>query len=105
MTVRVEIDLNVRVRGNQTFAGYEDVDPATVTRTRASRADDPVAVGDKVLVTCTPDEIEGDAVVIGEKVLGADATVTDVDPAKRLIYLAVDWHSFRDVGTAQAARA
>ena len=100
--VRIEIDLNVRVRGGQTFAGYEDVDPSTVTRARASHADGPVGHGDKVLVCA--DDIIGDALVIGERViaferesgLACDACIADVDGARRLVYLKVDWQSFRD---------
>jgi hypothetical protein len=104
MTVRVEVDLNVRVPGGQTFAGFEDVNPATITRARASDADGPVSAGDKVLVVEPSDAIIGDALVVGERViayegesgLAGDAVVTEIDPARRLIYLAVDWHSFRD---------
>lgn len=69
---RVTIDLNVRVRGNQTFSGLED-------------ADGPVAVGDKVLA------VEAETGII------ADAEITDVDEEHGLVYLAVDWASFRDV--------
>lgn len=110
MTTRVQVDLNVRVRGNQTFAGFEDIDPATITRARASRADGPVAVGDKVHVA--EDDIIGDAVCVGERViafesesgLAADAVVTDVDRTRRLMYLAVDWQSFRDDDQSEKMR-
>jgi hypothetical protein len=71
VTVRVTVDLNVRVRGNQAYSTVED-------------ADGPVAVGDKVLA------------VEQETGVWADATVTEVDGARGLVYLAVDWGSFRD---------
>lgn len=61
------IDPNVRVAGNQTFSGIEDV------------------VGDM------PDE--GDQVIVREPESGATgrAIVMRVDFSDRLIYLAVDW--------------
>jgi hypothetical protein len=71
MTVRIAVDLNVRVRGDQTYAGLED-------------ADGPVAVGDPVLAVEPFDRI------------AADAKVTGIDEEKQLVYLKVDWHSFRD---------
>lgn len=104
MTVRIEVDLNVRVRSDQTYAGFEDVDPGSVTYARASDADGPVSVGDAVHVVEPFEKTVADAIVVGQKViafegesgLAGDAVVTEVDPEKRLIYLAVDWHSFRD---------
>jgi hypothetical protein len=71
MTVRIAVDLNVRVRGNQTYTSLDD-------------ADGPVAPGDKVLA------------VEPETGIMADATVADVFEEHRLVYLDVDWHSFRD---------
>jgi hypothetical protein len=70
LPVRVTVDPNVRVRGNQTFSGLED-------------ADGPLAAGDKVLA------------VWEETGRVTDAEVTDVDEDKRLVYLAVDWRGFR----------
>jgi hypothetical protein len=81
VTVRIAIDLNVRVK--QDFPGVE---PGTVTRARASKADGPVTAGDKVTVWA--DDIIGDAEVVGERMIG--------DPPYRVVYLAVDWKSFRD---------
>lgn len=109
--VRVEVDLNVRVRGNQTYAGFEDVQPGSVTYARASRADGPVSVGDAVHVVEPFEGIVADAIVVGQKVIAFEsesgiagaAVVTEVDPEKRIIYLAVDWHSFRDDRAASAA--
>jgi hypothetical protein len=66
MTARIAIDPNVRVRGNQTYAGLEDVEGA-------------VTVGSKV------------EVYERESGLTGPAEVTDVDTERRLIYLAVDW--------------
>lgn len=83
MTVRMAIDLNVRVRGDQTYSGFEDV------RIPGASADDPVD-----LAGIRP----GTAVLAFEPGTGivADATVTAVDEEARLVYLAVDWGSFRD---------
>jgi hypothetical protein len=66
------IDLNVRVRGNQTYAGFEDV-----------RGPVPAA-GEQVLAI----EVESGVVM--------DAAATDIDQEKRLVYLAPDWQSWRD---------
>ena len=71
MTVRVEIDLNVRVRGNQTFTGFEN-------------ASGMVAEGDQV------------EVYESESGLAGPATVSEVDGDKRLIFLTVDWRSLRE---------
>lgn len=71
MTVRIAVDLNVRVRGNQTYSALDD-------------ADGPVAVGDKVLAV----EVESGT--------AADAVVTDVSYEFGFAYLEVDWGSFRD---------
>lgn len=71
MTTRVEIDLNVRVRGNETYAGLEHVHG-------------PIEVGQDVLAWESEDDIVG------------HATVTDIDMRRRLVYLAVDWRSLRE---------
>jgi hypothetical protein len=63
---RVEIDLNVRVRGNLTYAGFED-------------ADGPVAVGQPV------------EVFESESGLAGRGTVSEIDWDARLIYLRVAW--------------
>ena len=70
MTIEVHIDPNVRVTGNQTRVGYEDVKGGPI----------PV-VGQRVLVR----EPESDIIGLGE--------VTRLMPEQRLIYLAVDWKS------------
>lgn len=61
----VEIDLNVRVRGNQTFVGLLDIPGACV----------------------------GDAVTVRESESGLSGPgwVTDIDWGKGLVYLRVDW--------------
>lgn len=83
MTVRIAIDLNVRIRGNQTYAGFEDV------RIPGASADDPLETGD--IKPGTP-------VLAFEEETGiiADAVVAAVDEEARLVYLEVDWGSFRD---------
>lgn len=68
---RVEIDPNVRVRGNQTFTGMDNVYG-------------PIAVGQAVQV------FESEADIIG------DGWVTDIDTKKNLVYLRVVWSSLRD---------
>jgi len=87
---RIAIDLNVRVRGQQTYAGFEDV----------LDGDHPHP-GDFVEV------FERESGVFGK------AQVTDIDSDRELIYLAVDWahlaeptvpHFFR-YRTATAAAA
>jgi hypothetical protein len=74
---RVEIDLNVRVRGNWTFSGLED-------------ADGPVEVGDIVEVY----EVESGLVGPGR--------VEEVDEASHLIYLSVDWDALHEPELASA---
>jgi hypothetical protein len=66
MAARVTIDPNVRVRGNQTYAGLEDVHGT-------------IAVGSHVEV------YEAETGLIGP------AEVTDIDHQRQLVYLAVDW--------------
>lgn len=92
VTVRIAIDLNVRVRGGQTYVGFEDV------RIPGFSADDPVD-----LEHIRP----GTPVTAFEEETGviADATVTAVDEEARLVYLAVNWQSFRDDPEAGEDRA
>ena len=69
---RIEIDPNVRVRGNQTYSGFEDLVNGGLPR-----------IGDTVAVIETESSLSGEGVV------------TDVDMSARLIYLSVDWSSLR----------
>jgi hypothetical protein len=64
----VEIDLNVRVRGDQTYAGLEDVQGN-------------ISVGDMVWVH------ESESHVIGS------ARVEEIDQIRELVFLSVDWAS------------
>ncbi|MFJ3618004.1 hypothetical protein ACIPSH_07585 [Streptomyces iakyrus] len=66
MITRIEIDPNVRVRGNGTRAGFEDVSG-------------PLAVNMKVEVYEPESELVG------------PARVTEIDTEKQLVYLSVDW--------------
>lgn len=85
MTVRIVIDPNVRVRGNKTYSGFEDIQAAgQLTRTRSCRADGLIAVGDKVLALEEEDRIV------------ADAEVVDIDEERQVVYLAVNWGGWRD---------
>jgi hypothetical protein len=68
MTTLVQIDPNVRVHGNDTYAGMEEVVG-------------PVAVGAEVRVT------EPESGLVGW------ARVTHIDAARDLVYLALDWAS------------
>lgn len=70
-TTRVAIDPNIRVRGNGTYAGFEDVTG-------------PIAVGEEVEVY----EPEGGLVGTGR--------VTEIDGSRELVYLSVDWASLTD---------
>jgi hypothetical protein len=83
VTTRVQIDLNVRVRGNQTFAGFEDVEP------REAVSED--LIGAHVIAYEPESGVSG------------DGRVTEIDPASRLVYLDVDWRSLRDDGPANAS--
>jgi len=65
---KVAIDPNVRVRGNDTYTGFEDVTG-------------PIAVGEVV------DVYEPESGVAGE------GRVTEIDGNKELVYLSVDWSS------------
>lgn len=64
----VKIDPNVRVRGNGTYAGLEDVDG-------------PLAVGEEVQV------VEPESELVGT------GRVTEIDTARELVYLSLDWAS------------
>jgi hypothetical protein len=75
VTTRVAIDLNVRVHGNQTYAGLEDVTG-------------PLAIGSHVEV------YEPETGLVGP------AEVTEVDQERRLVYLAVDWGKLREPPSA-----
>lgn len=68
---RVEIDLNIRVRGNWTLADIGD-------------ADEPVVPGQAVEVF----EPESGVVGVGR--------IEEVDPERRLLFLSVDWASLRE---------
>ena len=75
MTARVAIDLNVRVRGNQTYAGFEDVEGG-------------LAPGDDVEV------YEPETGLVGP------GRVTDVGNKRQLVYLAVDWAALHEPSAA-----
>ena len=60
------IDLNVRVRGNQTYVGYEDCSGC-------------IGVGELIAVREAENGIHGWGVV------------TEVLPEKRIIFIALDW--------------
>lgn len=77
MTTRIAIDLNVRVRGNGTFSGFENVDGPL-----------PQA-GDHVTVYETETELTG------------NGRVTEVDATRRLIFLRVDWSSLHERSSAE----
>jgi hypothetical protein len=68
VTVRIAIDLNV-------YSG---------TRARVSDADGPIKAGDKVLAVEPFDGIVADAAVAG------------IDEEHQLVFLVVDWSTFRD---------
>jgi len=78
MRIRIAIDPNVRVRGNGTYAGFEDVQWA-LTGLQV----DGLQVGDAVEVF----ERESD--------LTGEGRVTEIDGAKSLVYLSVDWSTLR----------
>ncbi|WP_409330378.1 hypothetical protein [Trujillonella humicola] len=72
--MRIEIDLNVRVRGSGTYAGFEDVVDAAPTDLQP---------GDEVEV------FESEADLVGR------GHVTAIDVERQLVYLSVDWASLR----------
>ncbi len=71
--LRIAIDPNVRVRGNGTYAGFEDVQGALTG----------LQVGDAVEVF----ERESD--------LTGEGRVTEIDLARRLVYVSVEWSTLR----------
>lgn len=68
---RVSIDPNIRVRGNSTYAGFEDVTG-------------PIAVGEDVEV------YEPESGLVGT------GRVTEIDGSRELVYLSVNWASLTD---------
>ena len=70
--VKIEIDLNVRVKGNLTYAGFENVTGALP------------AVGTRVKVYESESELSG------------YATVASLDHKRKIIYLDVDWTLLHD---------
>lgn len=68
MNTRIALDLNVRVRGNQTYAGFEDVEGAFIPTV-------------------------GEAVEVYERESGISgkAEVTEVDEDRKLVFLLIDW--------------
>lgn len=80
MTARIAIDLNVRVRGNQTYASFADVEGDLV-------------LGERVEVH----EPESGLVGLGR--------VADVDPKRELVFLDVDWSSLHESTTVARASA
>lgn len=68
---RITIDPNVRIHGNDTYAGFEDITGG------------PVAVGEPVTV------VEIESHLIGE------GRVTHISEESKLVYLSVDWASLQ----------
>lgn len=68
---RIEIDPNVRVRGNGTYAGFEDV---------------------------TGDLVMGDGVEVFESESGLHGTarITEIDVQRQLVYLSLEWSQLTD---------
>lgn len=71
--IRVRIDPNVRVRGQLTYAGFEDVEGNTIPN-----------VGESVLA------------VEPESGIAAPAIVTERVDEPKLLYLGVAWREFRE---------
>lgn len=69
--ISVEIDLNVRVRGNWTFTGLED-------------ADGPIYPGQRVRVFEPESGLQG------------PGRVEEIDSERRLLFLSVDWSLLRE---------
>jgi hypothetical protein len=85
MSMEIVIDPNVRVEGNRTYAGFEDVLGGFVSDLHP---------GGHVTV------VEEESDVVG------DATVYSVDIGRQLIYLTVQWQTLRPRSPeSQAARA
>jgi len=74
VSTRVMIDLNVRVHGNATYVGFEDVDG-------------PIAVGDEVVVFEPESGLEG------------SGRIVEIDADNELVYLSVDWAGLRPAAT------
>lgn len=68
---RIAIDLNVRVRGNLTYSGFEDID------------------GDLPLPGMDVEVYEPESGMVGV------GRVADLDEEHRLVYLQVDWAGLR----------
>jgi hypothetical protein len=71
LITRIEIDLNVRARGNGTYAGFENVSG-------------PLMVGEEV------------EVYESESGLAGSGHVTEIDTERELVFLSVDWASLTD---------
>ncbi len=71
MTTRIAIDPNVRVTGNWTYAGFEDIEGG------------PVAPGDRVRVWEPESQLSG------------FATIVEVDCDRDLVYIEVNWSALR----------
>jgi hypothetical protein len=85
MSIEIVIDPNVRVEGNRTYAGFEDVLGGFVSDLHP---------GDHVTV------VEEESDVVG------DATIYSVDIGTQLIYLTVEWKTLRRRSPeSQSARA
>ena len=74
MSIEIIIDPNVRVAGNRTYGGFEDVLGGFV---------EDLAPGDPITV------LEEESDVIG------DGVVYEINHDKQLVYLSVDWSSLR----------
>jgi len=76
MSVELAIDPNVRVAGNETYAGFEDILDGKIE-----------------------DIQEGLSITVREPEAGlvGDGTVSRVDRLRELIYISVDWKSLRHV--------
>ncbi|KAB1110783.1 MULTISPECIES: hypothetical protein [Micromonospora] len=77
---RVEFDPNVRVYGNGTYAGIEDVHGV-------------VSLGDEVVLYEPENQIE------------VQAWVTEIDLHSKLVYFKVDWSSLRAMEEPRATSA
>jgi hypothetical protein len=84
MTVEIVIDPNVRVEGQRTYAGFEDIIGGFIYDLR---------VGDQVTVM----EEESD-------VVGA-ATIYEIDVDRQLVYLTVEWESLHQRTLAERVAA
>lgn len=83
MSTRIAIDLNVRVNGGQTYAGFEDIEGEM--------------------------PMKGELVVVYEREsnVSGKAEVAEIDVDRQLIYLHVDWsalfdHSVMPIGAVMA---